>query len=680
MRHLILSDEARARLVEKLDKWKDWATRGLKPFHAHLRDMDKVYDAKPESKTKTMPYQGAPNYVIPAVAIEVDSLAAKEKSRFFQSDPVWTKKGLTQDQSGIEELREAQETFLNYVATEPGQMDIYPVYDTLLPSKTRRGMAVLKMPWVRREEVLVQDDGQTKMFTASNGPKPYLVPLENMLFHPTDLRDEDDAEILGEIIPLNYERVMERRRDMVYYSAAVDAMLNSPDDDFDTPIERQQQQHAHVDVPPDDKFSREWKPVEFWMRWYIGKGEAESVDDQDYKLNEGSFPEDKRIPVEAGYYHLIVSFHQRSRQLLRVLLNHYPQNIHPYVFWYLQRMDGTSVGKGYAEMLEESQRMQSEGKSQRAANIALANCRIWVGKNKLANQSRMMYPNAFWVTDNPQQDIQSLQMADVYPSSFEEESANWELISRITGNPQANQGSGAGQVSKTTGTYTALPALAAMQAGNTRGDIRICDSQYFHMRVGRKAQLMYSHFGISDELLQRFGTLGQAIKDSFTQESLNRLLIPTRAATSSNNIEVDRQNQQLIDGKLAEASQQLMSLVIAAGNPATPPVIAEYAFNWAISRTRTLRLMTKAFNQDDTNRLVPDPPAGGNFAEFRQQTQPPPMAPPAGGPAVPPPAGGPPGARPPGPGVPVNGGGPGGPPIPGQHPPMQLAPGVGRPA
>lgn len=637
MFHVQLPVTEQEKLVNWMVRRLDWLKSCLTPLHMELMRLEKVYEAKPLSRTKTFPYMGAPNVIVGVVPIETDTYTAREKSAYFQTEPLWTKKGLTENSTGIEQFRKAQETFLNYVGTQKGQMDLAQVYDRLFAEKNKLGTGILYNPWTEENESIISLTGEVSMFTRHKGPKPEVIDIYNFLLAP-NVTDPDDCDFIGHKVPMNRDDLKKRLREKTYYSDALKQVMVSSDRQGPNQAQREQQDSASVHTAQSEEFAAEWDIVQAFIRWDVFAGTSIA----DHNKVTGQLESERELP--AGSYNLIVTFHQKTRQILRLIVNFYPRNINPYVVWQFMKRKGTSFGKGFAEMLEEIQRIASDNMNNRMANGAIANARIWKAKSqKAALAAKTMYPNAVLMMDNPVTDLIPEQMGDVYPSAFQEETSIWSLAERTTGNPEAQQGSGAGTVGKTKGIYTAMPALAAMQAGNTRGDIHIFDSKCFHTVVGYKTQLMYGHFGVPEDLLSQFGELGPVIKASFEQENLNKLLIPTRAASAAINTEVERQNGQLVFSLLQGFAEKASQTLIACGNPQTPELIGKYLWDCLIAATMQARAICKAFNYDDSNRLVPDLPAA-DYATFRQSTAPPAppqLAPAAGGSAVPPGSGAP---------------------------------------
>src|SRR4029077_19150754 len=102
---------------------------GLKELHeVKLPNWRKRYEAVPFERSRTFPFENASNIVIPIVAIHTDTLLARIMAGVFKLRPMWPINVVGEYPQDMEPLRGGLEDFLQYMALEQEQWDLYRVY------------------------------------------------------------------------------------------------------------------------------------------------------------------------------------------------------------------------------------------------------------------------------------------------------------------------------------------------------------------------------------------------------------------------------------------------------------------------------------------------------------------------------------------------------------------------
>src|SRR3974390_527113 len=106
-----LKDSMRELYEEKVVKWRA------------------AYDALPNEEERQFPFRGASNLVIPLIGIHVDTLHAQIMAAIFKTEPIIVAKVLGEQGPQSDKYKEAYEEFMQYVAIEPEELNLYRVYN-----------------------------------------------------------------------------------------------------------------------------------------------------------------------------------------------------------------------------------------------------------------------------------------------------------------------------------------------------------------------------------------------------------------------------------------------------------------------------------------------------------------------------------------------------------------------
>src|SRR5262249_26247279 len=142
-------------------------------------------------------------------------------------------------------------------------------------------------------------------------------------------------------------------------------------------------------------------------------------------------------------------------------------------------------GHGYAELLENYQEELSTTHNQRLDNATVANIRaLRVSPRARALDSNMeLYPAALLVGEKDE--IESIQVGDVYPSTFKNEEMTLGLVARRAGISPAVSGAGTGGMMKgKSQQYSAQGTLAVMQENNSVVGYATSEFRNFHVVLG----------------------------------------------------------------------------------------------------------------------------------------------------------------------------------------------------
>jgi hypothetical protein len=164
-------------------------------------------------------------------------------------------------------------------------------------------------------------------------------------------------------------------------------------------------------------------------------------------------------------------------------------------------------------------------------------------------------------------DIEAIQITDVYPSSFENENVTLAHAQSRAGISPAIAGSGGGGPQKKTGSYSSAGTLATMQESNSRVNLDASDFRHAHVKLGSLLTAMYAKYGVGDRA-KMFGLMSSPmiqpeVKDYMvkTVRSLDRFI-----KRVMKDFQYDQPEQYVPEPKLPDFSEGQ-----GGKNPPSPP-------------------------------------------------------------------------------------------------------------
>lgn len=610
---------------------------GLTDIHQNrLVKWRKTYESQPAEAHRSFPFENASNIVIPVVAIHVDTLLARVMAAVLKTRPAWVVKVLG-EHPGLEDSRSIIEAFMEYVAYEPTELDLFPIYEQFFGSTIKNGTGILKTPYVSRtEDVVLGSTGEGLKFqskTIYEGPKPQNVAFQDFGISPRDKKIEDSS-FYYHVVHLSREQLEERKHLGVYDKTSVDRILMQPDRTSPSTIDQQSQSDSGAKVVGSYGWA-EWDIYECHVK-YLWHGH---------------------------YTRCILWYHEFSNTIARAFFNYYPDCI--FIAGRLFYRDDQFHGYGFAEMLAPFQEEISQIHNQRRDNQTIANTKAWrVAPDSKLLQGYKIYPSAMLPAEEGE--IEPLSMGEISPMSIDEEKLSLDLAERRSGVSPPMQGMGAGANTKR-GVYSAMGTLSLLQEGNTRTDMNVGDMRYAHTKLGRLLATMYGSFGTGDRA-ELFGAKGQLLDSALQQFVSRKLGLPVSSSTASVNREVEKQNDLMLTNITKQHYQTITQMMQSIGNQMLPDEIKKYLSESMEAANAMMRMVMRHFGYDEVDRLIPDVPKAPQAVAGGLS--------PGGSPALQPhPSGGPTGAGPSAddPGVSLPQG------VPSGHPLSQMPGAGGRP-
>lgn len=220
-----LPQETQDELVKKLKYEYDTFKSAVAPLHQKLDKWSKVYEAVKKG-SKTWPWPGASNYVVPLAMATIDSIHARIMKSVFEVDPIWLASARTPEAS---EATKKAEWYLDYWADT---MRLRQVIDSVALNMLIDGVGILKTDWARDTRPIpttMTPDGQPtpSQVVEYDGPRGYAVPLKDFVLIPADAPTIDDAVYVGHRVFLTRGKLQQRRDRGLYFN--VNRLLEKSD-------------------------------------------------------------------------------------------------------------------------------------------------------------------------------------------------------------------------------------------------------------------------------------------------------------------------------------------------------------------------------------------------------------------------------------------------------------------
>lgn len=364
-----------------------------------------------------------------------------------------------------------------------------------------------------------------------------------------------------------------------------------------------------IDEDPDDpeKLSK----LSRWNRGYPIESTGNKFDRSQDKLEDvvPSFPDTLTWhEVWLGFdvdktgrdKEIVVHYHKESGTFMSIRYNWNYDLKRPYRVGQYFPLEQRWRGVGICKQNEQFQREVTIQHRQRIDNATLANTRMLV-LSKLSDYgpNEPIFPGKMWFVDNVKDHISTLQMGEVYPSSYNNEQATLIYSQQRTG---ANETMlGMPQVG-TPGTATS--DLARIQEGNKRFDFWYSNAHQFTDQIINDTACVIQQFG--PRQIQYFDTAehGALIKAYFQmpEELISKgLLIQLKTSSQNYNRILDRQNWQQIAAFLNQYYVGVSQIAQFSGDQVLMQAIQKKA---VIGATEAMRQILDSFDIRNIDRII----------------------------------------------------------------------------
>lgn len=577
------------KFIEEQLAWLEEAHRDL--HKNKLPKWRKIYLGTPSEATRNFPFPNAANTIVQVAGETVDTMVARVMGLIWATHPLWVFSDFSRvkdmgKRKQLEERRRQLEDFMDIVGVEPNELDLQPVEALWYTDTAKLGTGFVKVGLEECTEAVVvgyteAGKAQGEEHTIYEGPRVVNLRHEDVLADPK-ADSLDKAAFVAVRHPLNRVDLEDRAFREIFSKKAVDKIIGNPDRAAPQEPQRQELQDQGIATPSRPESTAEWDIFECYFPWWV-KGRK---------------------------YRLVYSYHKRSKTVMRKVFNFLPKNELPIKRARLGYRTNGLYGHGYAELLESYQEELSTTHNQRLDNATVANIRaLRVSPRARALDANMeLYPSGILVGEKDE--IEAIQVGDVYPSTFKNEEMTLQLVARRAGITPAISGAGTGGMTRQKpAQYTAQGTLAVMQENNSVVGFATAEFRHAHVALGSLLTAMYGKFG-SGGRETMFGIGAEDLQAALRDFAENRLRIPMRASTGALNKEVDKQTGVIIAGLMQRHYTAVSQLMQAVNNPMIDPKTKAWMIQVIQASEMLHKRVVKDFGYEQPELFVPEAELG----------------------------------------------------------------------
>ena len=439
--------------------WRDWLTQ---------------YRAPSKQPIKKFPYDGAPNYMLPITATDVDQLVANLMTTIHAPENLWTLKPMN------ERWLNASKPLQDFLAwLDKSLLKMWDVNYRAIPEMVKLGTAIYKTGWFYEKRGKTMYDGQGKISRVemvTGFPFCDHVRCVDFIVPPYSYAIDPDAQGGA---PWVAEKLEKSEAELKMLSTSSDGYLPAIDP---TALDRvlksaSNLQHEHdATIQHLDYNKRQNSSVNFDTSTDAIQGSGSPV------MRKIRFYEvHARFATEGDVYNdIVVWYHPETHTILRAIYQPYGHGKRPYEAVRYFRGEGF-WGIGVCEQKEMFQKLQSQLMNDQLINVELANSRMWAVKQG-ANVApgEPMYPGKVLITDgDPRTEIMALQMGDIYQSL----PMTYQMIDAMAQRRTGISDIQLGNMQSLPGRTPATTMLSMLQEGNKRPDLTIKDMRHSGLSV-----------------------------------------------------------------------------------------------------------------------------------------------------------------------------------------------------
>lgn len=572
---LAAAEAERSEFVDKIARWK------------------KAYRAPIPDGPKNFPILNASNLTVPVIKEIVNTLSAQLVQMTMTAEPRWVLKDLADEWNDYIPMIER---FLDIASRRDLELNSSAI--EWIIEAVKLGTSISEVGYEVREKNTYRytADG-TKVYpkkvVTKDGPTHFHIPLTRFWIR----FQEDEIQTARWCAKeLDYNVVEFREKGVMgkFDKEVVEDLLTLDEkSESDVPPDQIEQEKAEKTKPTTREDIRVF---EIYLSWDVdGDGDFEELRLY-YNWETGKFLRKEFLP----FWHGLRPF---------VKIGFFP-------------VEDRFYDEGVCEMLESLQSAISQKHNQRADNATLANAKMIIKRKMLKSlkpgdplySTKIIEANDIW------NDIREFQLAEIYPSTVQEESILRSYAERLVGHGEASAG-GARPITRT----TATAEMALLQEQAKRLDLAIRNVRHGLNRVGWFTMNLYFQYGVNGKALAWMGEKGRIVEAVFR---LPRRLVElgvaleTNTPTSTQNRQVQRENAISLFNLQVQMYQELIPLVAQIA----PESIGEVVHALVTSAKKFMGDTLAAFEVSDPEdvlagltvleRVLPNPANFGGLDDF----------------------------------------------------------------
>ena len=550
-------------------------------LEGNIERWSEIYEAKaPESKT--FPWPGCSNIIVPTVAIAVDAFFARVMNAIFGAKEIYVTSAKSPEWVKI---APAIERFLNWVSTDVMKMQKH--FSTFLLGLIKYGTGIVKLDWERRIRYMVTRDPQSgavvkepvKLYDA---PRLTVIPLQDFFVSSDALSSQDlqKCSWVGYRSYYTWKDLKDMESSGIFQE--VDRIKAFERSTVSGVEQIAQEATGYEVVRPHD-----YEIFEIYLSFPLDQGDEEEAD-------------------QGILYELIINIEKESGTILRAVYNFFQHQERPIHMARCMPRESSIFGIGLAQMLEDIQREITGIHNRRNDNATIANTRAWKKRNGSMLTSEDVFPGAM-VPVNEMDDVSELRLGDIYPSQLQEEmhtNAIGEKRSGISDYSVGRESSAIG--SRATATST----MAIIREGNQRFKLTIDEIKDVMGDLGHQILMLYQQFSDDELMYEIFSEKEKRYVQEYfampTERTRTKIHLDTPALSEVTNKEMNQQIMMTLMGVVEQFYKGLFDAVGVIGHPEAPPMMKQLAVQAAQSGSEIFKRLLHAFDFADADSFAPD--------------------------------------------------------------------------
>lgn len=560
-----------------------------------IEDWQKQY--RGELEEKVIPYVGAANMNVPLTRWLVDTVLVRIVDVIFGQQRVWIVRALKPEFKELaRQLEEGLDWWRKFIKYKK------KIFSPLMQS-IKMGTGIKLFEYRRKKRVVplyaTQEDKDNKdikkyktaegellikkTITTYEGPDIYGVSREDFVAS-SDAATIEDAFLVGYRTYLRRAQVEAKVRSRLYYDEILSALQG--DDVDETKKARAGAQEKKI-----EDWDRE--KLQIW-KLYIHFDVDEDGEEDD----------------------ILVTYHKETGIILRAIYNPLFYGFRPLNRFVPLPVEYSLDGDAACGILEKMQEEINSQHNQRLDRMNQINAPMWKIREGSGVEDDKIYPGKKWVVPNITTDIDMMQFADVYPSTFTEEAIINSYAEKSVGVTPGIMGV------PTAERPVARETMALIQEANKKFKFMIDNIRDQISEDGWTAVEMFAQYQPRWEYKTEEG--GEIITKTidFPQEYLrDNIAIDLAASSELLNQEVRREVNIVAYNLVKDYVRETGQLVQALGSGMIPPACAPFFIAVIYMGNRMMREILKDFNIIDTDEILDSLEKSIDVNAIMQQSQ-----------------------------------------------------------
>lgn len=588
-RLLKLDEIAEQRLVAYLTSELSLHRGERQTFLDRLENEQKDYWAEPSTEVVDFPFQGAAVIIIPLQAITIEATHSRTMTTLFALNQFTAIRAKHADYVNV---TRPLERALDHVLMN--DIKVYNPLNDIILELEKHGTGIARVGYHKLVRTAIREvekeDGTIEEeefdVTVSDGPTVRAVPNSRFLM-PFFYQTVEESPWVGEELTGAPHEIKALEESGYFIEGTFDKIYNS--NNLPQNPTTVNQQELEGKQPAISSVTGPIKYVHIWLSFDVARSKdlIREYGDAGYTVPEGK---DREI---------VVDFHEDTNTVMSIRYNWHSDLRRPYRKGVYFPVEHRWDGVGICKQLNQFQKEITTQHRQRLDNATVANVRM-LKINKWAGYGpgEPIFPGKMWFVEK-MDDVESMQLGEVYPSSYSNEHQTLQYAQQRSGVNELNLGMP--QVG-TPGTATA--ELSRVQESNKKfdfmyGNIRRLTSEIIVDVASELQQFGPKNLSYFEEvdggnLVKKFLELPPTLISQ-------GIIVDITAAGQKENKLLDRQNWQQVAQVLNQYYVQLIQLAMQVGDKEKAALIITHAYQGA---TEAMRQILESFDIKNIDRLI----------------------------------------------------------------------------